>query len=141
MAANGRGLAGAGGGSSVDCQSAKHGAGGVTPTLTPAGAQGRLDGSPLRPETALYGHVYVAFAAGRTKIGISLDPERRRRQIETSSGCRVEQFEVFHVYAPGPCERYLHQVYGPWRLEGEWFEEEVYEDAVEYLRPRQCGLA
>ena len=92
-----------------------------------------------RVETAIYGYVYCALTGDLAKIGITSDPDRRRRQLETASGRKLDGFESFHVYAPGAAERCLHARWDFLRTEGEWFTWGglVYDDICSYMRTRQ----
>ena len=96
-------------------------------------------------QTAIYGFLYAGLTAdGRVKIGISSDPERRRRQIETAGGVPIVAWESFTVYAPAACERYVHNRWAAHRGLGEFFSggRELFDEVVEYMRPRQsrCDL-
>ena len=81
----------------------------------------------------IYGYVYCGQVGGRTKIGRSGHPERRRRQIETASGIEFDQWQCWHVYAPAACERHLHARYAEHRGVGEWFDAPLLEALAEYL--------
>lgn len=66
-------------------------------------------------------HIYFVQAeqGGPIKIGVSVDPERRLRELQTASPYRL----VIRRTVPneGHAERWLHEVFGPYRMEGEWF--------------------
>jgi hypothetical protein len=75
-----------------------------------------------RPETALYGWVYIARRSDSlVKIGCTLTPDLRKRQLETGGGLPFIEFHSWRVYAPGAAERHLHAWYGTCRVLGEWF--------------------
>ena len=69
----------------------------------------------------LFGYVYIGHRGGLTKIGSTLDPNRRKRQIETASGIKFTEFSIFHTYAYIACERYCLNVVKSRLTEGEWF--------------------
>lgn len=76
-----------------------------------------------RPERQLYAYVYAGWdGAGRIKVGVTMDPERRRRQIETAAGIRFEAFTATWQYAPGACERWFLNKSGLERRPGEWLQ-------------------
>jgi hypothetical protein len=57
---------------------------------------------------------------GRIKIGTSLRPRARLRQLQTGNGSRLE---LLGAVPGGPDrEQELHQTFRPWRLAGEWFD-------------------
>lgn len=59
---------------------------------------------------------------GLLKIGISKDPINRAKQLTTGSGVPVFCKAVWKVALMAKdVEQYLHKVYSPDRLEGEWF--------------------
>ena len=106
----------------------------------------------MRPETALYGYVYVGLikTTKRLKIGITgKEPERRRRAIEHASGLVFDDFYAVLMYNPGGCERYLLRKFGRYRADrGEWLElpeklpvskvEPIYKQLCGYLEARRC---
>lgn len=57
------------------------------------------------------------------KIGISVNPERRRRQIETMTGTKIKLIQCWNTLdTPAKTvEQYLHAVYSRRRTQGEWF--------------------
>jgi len=56
------------------------------------------------------------------KIGVSVDPERRRRQIEKASGLPTRLLAMVASNDPYALERSLHERFGDYREEGEWFD-------------------
>lgn len=77
-----------------------------------------------RPETALYGWVYLGFLKeGLLKIGSTKSsPEKRRLKLEHGMGKVFDGWREFWVYAPGAAERWLHRELDWLREErGEWF--------------------
>ena len=69
--------------------------------------------------------VYVVRdrAAGRIKVGQTIDPRRRLGELDRGCGARVEVMELVacpsHVHS-GRIERSLLSAAAKWRLEGEW---------------------
>jgi hypothetical protein len=95
-----------------------------------------------RVSCALFGFVYLGRQGDRLKIGATLNPQRRKRQIETATGREFDDFVAYHVYAPAACERWLHGEWDDWRTLGEWFADgpELFAEIAEYLEPRQARL-
>jgi Meiotically Up-regulated Gene 113 (MUG113) protein len=64
-------------------------------------------------------HVYLAYSAGRIKIGTSMDVGVRKRGLNTQSPHPV----TIILTIPGDCklERKLHFCLGGVRVHGEWF--------------------
>ena len=96
------------------------------------------------PSVATHGNLYLGLQSGRQgkiKIGITTrDPAKRRRQIETASGQRFDQFESFWVYAPGRAEAHLKKKLSAagLALEGEWVSAMHTTKGTEYLYARLC---
>jgi len=68
--------------------------------------------------------VYLMVAPGRSQIKIGRTQGcvfTRRATLRTQLGTPI--FVMAQVRARPPLESYLHQVFAPLRLEGEWFEE------------------
>lgn len=67
------------------------------------------------------------------KIGISINPIRRKRQIELASGTRVRIMKAWETLdAPAlEVEQYLHRSFSRKRLQGEWFSKITVAD-IEY---------
>ena len=87
-------------------------------------------GTPTRPparkratrRTAVY--FMGNSASGQVKIGISTDPERRRRDIEFACGTPVDLLAIEWFdsgFAARDEESRLHCVFGEHRTIGEWF--------------------
>jgi hypothetical protein len=96
---------------------------------------------PDRPETASHAWIYCGRASdGRVKVGITLDPDRRRRQIERASGLRFKAWEQRWCYAPGAAERYLLARWADYRLDGEWLRAPgLFEEIIDYMLPRTAA--
>jgi len=58
---------------------------------------------------------------GAVKIGASVDPARRRRQLQRCHGYAVELVDVFEVDDMAKAERSLHLSFAARRLRHEWF--------------------
>lgn len=58
---------------------------------------------------------------GLHKIGISMDPERRRNEIRLSSGAEVELVKVWECRNARASESNLHGIFSSYRRNGEWF--------------------
>lgn len=58
------------------------------------------------------------------KIGIALNPNKRRRQIELASGSPVHIIKCWETLdAPAlEVEQYLHRLFARRRKQGEWFD-------------------
>ena len=77
---------------------------------------------PNRPETAREGYVYLVrhTTSKIHKIGITLNWERRARQLEVGDG--VEEVLVSKVLYPGRIEQKLHKEFDLQRIpQSEWF--------------------
>lgn len=89
---------------------------------------------PSRPENAKYGTIYlISDLKGRSyKIGITLNWDRRSRQLEIGTKTRLISQKI--VKDPGRLEKILHRKYDSYRLpQSEWFilsEEQVQEVKV-----------
>ena len=79
--------------------------------------------------------VYVMkSSAGLVKVGISIDVERRRRQLESAGGHMVEVVEIFGPFkCAARLEAAVHQRLASVRAKGEWFSCEP-QDACEAVR-------
>lgn len=66
---------------------------------------------------------------GLFKVGISDNPERRRRQIQNASGRRVKILECWATEVPArTVEKAVHRMYSRRRKQGEWFTHMSYMD-------------
>lgn len=67
------------------------------------------------------------------KIGISINPTRRKRQIELASGTRVNIIKCWETLDAKALEveQYLHIQFARKRLQGEWFSKITVAD-IEY---------
>lgn len=59
-----------------------------------------------------------------SKIGVALNPERRRRSLETSSGLSIDLVKCWQVLdgTALQAEQYLHRHFARRRHQGEWFD-------------------
>lgn len=68
-------------------------------------------------------HVYVMVAeSGRVKVGISRNPEKRRRELELSSGGQVKLVHSQEHENARDVEREVHTTLRKKRIFGEWFD-------------------
>ena len=74
----------------------------------------------MRGEQRLY---LMASDDGLFKVGISDNPERRRRQIQNTSGRRVKILKCWttHDVHARKVEQAIHRQYARRRMYGEWF--------------------
>lgn len=69
-------------------------------------------------------HLYVMQGScGRIKIGRSINPEKRRRDLQTQGGRTIRLVAVFQ--GQGAEERRIHAALAPHRLLGEWFRSSI----------------
>ena len=86
----------------------------------------------MREKQKLY---LMQNSAQLSKIGIAINPIRRRRQLETASGLKIE---IIRCWSPAEAasaytiEQYLHSHFARRRLEGEWFT---------HISPKEVELA
>jgi hypothetical protein len=77
-----------------------------------------------------------------SKIGVALNPERRRRSLETSSGLSIDLVKCWQVLdgTALQAEQYLHRTFARRRKAGEWFDNISISD-VEYAgyELKQCN--
>ena len=69
------------------------------------------------------GHVYcIKNSAGIVKIGISIHPENRLKQLQNSGGFVAEdKFISVQCNTYKVIEKHLHELFKPYRVVGEWF--------------------
>ena len=72
----------------------------------------------FRPDSE-WVYLMEASDSGRVKIGISANPDRRRKQLETSSPHRI--ILVCAIYGTVNLERRLHMTFKHAHITGEWF--------------------
>jgi len=74
-----------------------------------------LDGS--------YVYLFRSEGSNRYKIGVSKDPAKRLRQLQTGSPDALELVEMRDVFGnPMKAERALHEHFATYRVNGEWFD-------------------
>ncbi len=67
--------------------------------------------------------VYVIqHELGPIKIGVTKDPEQRRKEIQVGTPFKIEVRKAKNVEHPLRVERYLHKALSSYRLRGEWFD-------------------
>jgi len=55
------------------------------------------------------------------KIGVSFDPRKRLKGVQTGNPYKVELIHSVSSYRPSKIEMILHLIFSSSRLEGEWF--------------------
>lgn len=77
----------------------------------------------------MYSFIYVIAAEpeGPCKIGLSLNPDKRLRQLQTGHPYRLRLFHTMEVpdVKVKLLEKLIHKTMGPWRESGEWFRVDV----------------
>jgi hypothetical protein len=83
-----------------------------------------IDGMDLDiPDTdALYVYAIREVDGGRIKIGISKDPERRLKQLQTGSSSELELVAMREATGGFADEKEIHRLNESVRIHGEWFE-------------------
>lgn len=91
-------------------------------------ASGRIEvipgaGPVATPARSYRGFVYAIRVRGfdMVKIGYSLDPSRRLRELQAGSGMAGGLEELLRLPGDRECEHVLHQHFEKYRLFGEWF--------------------
>lgn len=68
------------------------------------------------------GDVYIITnGVGLYKIGVSTNPKKRLKQLQTSSAYKLSILKVYHCNDMLKAESDLHEAYNTKRQEGEWF--------------------
>lgn len=68
-----------------------------------------------------------------SKIGIAVNPMKRKRQIELASGMPITIIKCWNVLDASAfeAEQYMHRLFARKRLQGEWFTDIIVSD-IEY---------
>jgi hypothetical protein len=68
-------------------------------------------------------YVIGADKAGPVKIGLSVNPDKRLRQLQTGHPARLSLFHTMEVESAKVAlmEKIIHKTVRPWRGVGEWF--------------------
>lgn len=69
--------------------------------------------------------IYVAKSRNEYKIGVSVNPERRMKQLRTGNPDIQLIYESINVANPYKIEHALHKIYSPYNVGGEWFSNEI----------------
>jgi hypothetical protein len=79
-------------------------------------------GNNERPQEGNAGFVYIIQAIGtaRVKLGYSIEPEKRLRELQTGSPYELALLSKWR--ARPATERRLHREFAEYRVKGEWFE-------------------
>ncbi|WLW38125.1 hypothetical protein [Halorubrum tailed virus BLv36] len=68
-------------------------------------------------------YVYLIHSnAGHTKIGISMQPQQRKRSLQTGSAHDLELLATRQSQNPAELEKSLHDKYEKHHVRGEWFD-------------------
>ena len=70
------------------------------------------------------------------KLGVSMNPERRVKQLQTASSERLELRKKFKTNYNYMLEKYLHRVFRKYKVIGEWYklseeEEQKFQEVCE----------
>jgi hypothetical protein len=69
------------------------------------------------------GYIYaIKDSTGRYKIGKSIHPMKRMRELQTAQNDRLTIQYAIHVEDMAKAERAAHDLFAAWRKSGEWFE-------------------
>jgi len=79
-------------------------------------------------------YLIEAQGTGLVKIGISINPDRRVKQLQTTSPAKLRLVSAF--YGTINCERRLHSRFAEHNVQGEWFKDVC--EIREYFRA-ECG--
>lgn len=74
----------------------------------------------MRDKQRLY---LMQNSIGLSKVGIALNPTKRKRQLELASGTKIDIVKCW-ITLDTPAlevEQFLHRQFGRRRLQGEWF--------------------
>lgn len=75
-----------------------------------------------RPSEPLPGFIYLMKGGDYHKIGLSVDPEKRRQQIATGMPFNIELIHTISTDDMKKAEKRLHDLFASKRVGGEWFE-------------------
>lgn len=64
---------------------------------------------------------------GYYKIGISKNPQKRLKQLQTGNASELEIIHLYKTEYASKIEKTLHNLYSHNRLEGEWFDLSIVE--------------
>lgn len=84
--------------------------------------RGRTGAKRLPKDQPTY--VYVMSSNGRSKIGLTADLQKRKRQLQNASGLDIvlRTYRLFSSLASATAvEAQLHRQFSRWREKGEWF--------------------
>lgn len=78
---------------------------------------------------------FIRAENGLIKIGVSVDPENRLRQLQTGSSTRLELLDTIETENSNLLESKLHKEFAKYRIHGEWFN--ISRDTIQYLVERE----
>ncbi len=67
-------------------------------------------------------HLYVLSCNNLLKIGVTNNIDKRIKSLQTGNPHKIELLYLEERLNPTKAERFLHQYFSKYRLEGEWFE-------------------
>ena len=74
---------------------------------------------------------------GTYKIGVSKNPEKRIKQLQTGNSSQLQLLNVYETVIPFKVEKVLHSTFQIDRKEGEWFYLSI-KDELDFLN--QCNM-
>jgi hypothetical protein len=74
---------------------------------------------------------------GIYKIGVSKNPEKRIKQLQTGNSSQLQLLNVYETVIPFKVEKVLHSTFQIDRKEGEWFYLSI-KDELDFLN--QCNM-
>lgn len=77
-----------------------------------------------------YVYLIQNLETSKYKIGISKNPKKRIKQLQTGSGEEIKLIHEFKSEFPRKVETAMHNRYGHLRAHGEWFYLSISEDVV-----------
>lgn len=92
--------------------------------------------APTPARTPRPGFVYLMSNGRYYKVGVTNDPERRRKEIEKASGYPIDITLTVYADDPYTVEKDIHNMLFAFRVEGEWFNlpADVLHDTMDYMR-------
>lgn len=77
-------------------------------------------------------HIYLIqnLETSKYKIGVSKNPKKRLKQLQTGSGEEIKLIHEFKSNFPRKVETALHNRYGHLKAHGEWFSLTLSEEVV-----------
>jgi hypothetical protein len=76
-----------------------------------------------------YIYLIQSLEEGYYKIGISKNPQRRIKELQTGNSSPLKLVETYQSEHAGQIERTLHRRYSHFHKNGEWFDMSISEEA------------